>query len=279
MTTGGGKYYAWDYRNRITSAGNGTATSSFGYDFQNQRVRKVFAGATTTFPSKYMNKVVKGSLSTTTDYIYMGDTIIAEVETAPSGSGGAGGVSTSTIAFGATSTSITLATSSPTTKTWTHTVSGSNPVIVLTANFTQDVAGTGSITSASWNGGAFTKATSTRTIKQAAEIWYLVATTTGSKTMSVTISGTTTDMRLAASSFTGVSPTWPLDVTKSANGSGGNPTISVTPTMATDVVVATLSKGGGSLGSGGGGSTPAHVQSTKITNDFRRNVREPGDYG
>jgi hypothetical protein len=85
--------------------------------------------------------------------------------------------------------------------------------------------------------------------------------------MSVTINGSTTAMRLAASSFTGVSPTWPLDVVKSNNGNGGNPSVSVTPTMATDAVVATLSKYGGTA-SGGGGSTPAYVQSTKAVNAF-----------
>ena len=86
--------------------------------------------------------------------------------------------------------------------------------------------------------------------------------------MSVTVSGSTTAMRLAASSFTGVSPTWPLDVVKSSNGSGGNPSISITPTMATDVIVSTLSKYGGTPGGGGGGSTPAYVQSKKATNAF-----------
>jgi YD repeat-containing protein len=264
LTSAGSQKYTWDYRNRITSAGNGTATSTYGYDYQNQRVRKVFGNVTTTYPNKYMSKVVSGSSATTTDYIYMGDTIIAEVETAPSGSSGGGGgtVSTSTITFDATSTSITTTASGTTTKTWTHTVTGANPVIVLTADLYQTATGTGSIASATWNGGAFTKATSTRTGATEAEVWYLVATTTGAKTMSVTVNGSTTAMRLGASSFTGVSPTWPLDVTKSSNGNGGNPSVSVTPTTATDVVVSTLSKYGGTAGSGGSGSTPALVQST-----------------
>jgi RHS repeat-associated protein len=274
LTAAGAQKYTWDYRNRIVSAGNGTATSTYGYDHQNQRVRKVFGPsigsgqATTTYPNKYMSKVVSGSAATTTDYIYMGDTIIAEIETAPSVSGGGGGtISTSTIAFDATSTSITTIASGTTTKTWTHTVTGTNPVIVLTADLQQTATGTGAIASATWNGGAFTKATSTRTGAMEAEVWYLVATTTGAKTLSVTINGSTTALRLAASSFTGVSPTWPLDITKSNNGNGGNPSVSVTPTMATDVVVSTLSKYGGSLG-GGGGSTPAYVQSTKAVNAF-----------
>jgi hypothetical protein len=148
VTAAGSQKYAWDYRNRIATAGNGTATSTYGYDYLNQRVRKVFGTATTTYPNKYMSKAVSGSSATTTDYIYMGDTIIAEVETGPGTSGGGGGgISTSTIAFDATSTSITTSTSGTTTKTWTHTVSGTNPVIVLTADIAQNVSGTGSVAS------------------------------------------------------------------------------------------------------------------------------------
>jgi RHS repeat-associated protein len=200
--------------------------------------------------------------ATTTKTIFANGVLISTIETTGGSSGGGGSTSTSTIAFDATSTSITLTPSGTVTKTWTHTVSGTNPIIVLTADLYQTATGTGSITSATWNGASFTKATSTRTNAIEAEVWYLVATTTGAKTMSVTVTGSTTAMRLAASSFTGVSPTWPLDVVKSGNGNGGNPSLSITPTMATDVTVSTLSKYGGGGGSGGG-ATPALVQSTK----------------
>jgi RHS repeat-associated protein len=257
LTSAGSQRYSWDYRNRVISAGNGTATSTYGYDYLNQRVRKAFQNATTTYPNKYMSK----SAATTTDYIYMGDTIIAEVETASSTASGGSGFSTSTIAFNATSTSITTTTSGTTTKTWTHTVNGTNPVIVLTADIAQNAAGVGSIGSVSWNGAAFTKATSTRKNNMEAEVWYLVASTTGAKTMSVTVNGTTTAIRLGAASFTGVSTSSPFEFASSTYGSGGYPSISVTPANSTDVVVSTLSKSGG--GSGGGGSTPAYVQSNK----------------
>jgi hypothetical protein len=30
--------YAWDYRNRLISAGNGVSTTTYGYDFKDQRV-------------------------------------------------------------------------------------------------------------------------------------------------------------------------------------------------------------------------------------------------
>ena len=55
----------------------------------------------------------------------------------------------------------------------------------------QDVAGTGSITSATYNGVALTKATSTRASGMASEIWYLINPDTGSSTVSVTITDVT----------------------------------------------------------------------------------------
>jgi hypothetical protein len=119
---------------------------------------------------------------------------------------GAAGVSTSTIAFDASSTSITNGfNAGPVTQTWTHTVAGSNPVIILTADIWQDVAGTGSITSATWNGGAFTKATSTRSLGIATELWFLVATTTGAKTMSVTVTEATDAIKLRSALDYGIS--------------------------------------------------------------------------
>ena len=151
----------------------------------------------------------------------MGDTIIAEIET-PSVIGVT--VSTSTITLDAPSTNYSTTTIGTTTKTWTHTVSGQNEVVVLEADLAQNVAGIGSIASASWNGGAFTKATSTRKNNMEAEVWYVVATTTGAKTMSVTVNGTTTAIRLAAQSFSGISIWAPFDLATSSYGSGGNPT-------------------------------------------------------
>ena len=101
-------------------------------------------------------------------------------------------------------------------------MSGSNPVIVLTADIFQDVAGTGSITSATWNGGAFTKASSTRMGTKSTEIWYLVATTTGAKTMSVTVTGATDAIKLMSASFNGVHQSSPLDaVNTAATGAPG----------------------------------------------------------
>ncbi len=186
---------------------------------------------TTAYPVWYSQTYTYDALGNITSgppgsYSYLGSAgsnyanphAVTAIATTTVVAGGGGGVSTSTIALDATSTSITLGFNGTVTKTWTHTVTGSNPLIVLTADIWQDVAGTGSITSASWNGGAFTKATSTRSSGLASEIWYLVATSTGAKTMSVTITGATDAIKLGAASFTGVSPSFAFDLVKSSNG-------------------------------------------------------------
>jgi RHS repeat-associated protein len=70
--------YGWDYRDRLTSAGDGSATSTYGYDHSNQRVwKKVGSQATTTYSSKYYS--TQGA--TTTAYIYLANgELLATVE-------------------------------------------------------------------------------------------------------------------------------------------------------------------------------------------------------
>jgi RHS repeat-associated protein len=240
LTSAGSQKYSWDYRNRLITAGNGSATSTYGYDYLNQRVRKVFQNATTTYPNKYMSKSISGSLSTTTDYIYMGDTIIAEVAVGSSTT--SGGVVTLPITLDATTTNITIGLVGTTTKTWTHTVSGPNPIIVLSADIFQDVGGIGTIASATWGGDSFTHASSTETGTKWAEMWYLVASTTGSRTISVTVNGNTRALKFNAASFKNVARTSPLDVIASSNGSSGNPSVSLTTLTSGDVVIATLDR-------------------------------------
>jgi YD repeat-containing protein len=224
--------HSWNYRNNLTQSGNGTATSTFAYDHAGERVLKTEAGVTTAFPNKFYNT----TSTTTTKHIFANGVPIATITS---------GVAASGIALDTTSSIIHGGyTSGPTTKNWTHTTSGSNRLLVLSADIWQDVPGTGTITSASWNGGAFTKATSTRGGGMASEIWYLVASTTGAKTMSVTITGDTDAIKLAASSFTGALQSSPLDTTSIASGFGGNPTMSLTTGTANDLVAATLSRFG-----------------------------------
>ena len=75
--TGAGSWtYSWDYRNRLTQASNGAA-STYAYDNENQRVMKTVAGATTIYPNKYFNKTG----ATTTVHIFLSDgSLVATVE-------------------------------------------------------------------------------------------------------------------------------------------------------------------------------------------------------
>jgi RHS repeat-associated protein len=212
----------------MTASGESSATTTYAYDHTEQRVKKVGNGVTTIYPNKYYN--IEGT--TITKYIFAGDELVASIK------GGSGG---GTPLLDTTSTSITNGfNAGPTTKTWTHTVTGQNPLITLSADIFQDVAGTGSITSATWNGGVFTKATSTRLGTKSAEMWYLVATTTGAKIMSVTITGATDEIKLSASSFTNITPTSPLDSVSVSTGSSGNPSVNLTTSTTNDLVVTTL---------------------------------------
>lgn len=210
---------------------------------KDNRIKLVEATTTTYFPNKLFNSMV-GPATSTTKHIFGNGMLLATIEngTASTTTVGGGAISTSTIALDATSTSITNGFSGTVTKTWTHTVTGTSPIIILSADIFQDIGGTGAITLASWNGGSFTLASTTRTGTKATELWYLIATTTGSKTMSVTITGNTDAIKLAASSFTGVSPSAPLDAVAVSGGTSGNPSASVTVQTQNAVVVTTLNR-------------------------------------
>jgi len=76
VTTAGSWAYTWDYRNRLTQASNGAA-STYAYDTENQRIKKVSGGVTTTYPNKYFNKTG----ATTTVHIFLPDgSLVATVE-------------------------------------------------------------------------------------------------------------------------------------------------------------------------------------------------------
>lgn len=87
VTDYGSWNYTWDYRNRLTQSSNSTATTTYGYDQDNQRVFKVADTATTTYPNKYYNT----SSATTTLHIFLpnGD-LVATVEQSTGGSEGGG---------------------------------------------------------------------------------------------------------------------------------------------------------------------------------------------
>ncbi|MBI4087020.1 VCBS repeat-containing protein, partial [Candidatus Kaiserbacteria bacterium] len=58
--------YAFDYRNRMTTTGNGTATSTYAYDHTTERIKKTANSVTTIYPNDLWNKATSGATATTT---------------------------------------------------------------------------------------------------------------------------------------------------------------------------------------------------------------------
>ena len=82
--------YTWDYRNRLTQSSDGSATT-YGYDHDNQRVKKTVSGTTTVYPNKYFNVVG----ATTTFHIMLPDgSLVATVEQVAGEEGGGSATST-----------------------------------------------------------------------------------------------------------------------------------------------------------------------------------------
>lgn len=142
----------------------------------------------------------------------------------------------------ATSTSITTGFGAgPVTKTWTN-ACNSCAIVVLTADIWQDAAGTGSITTAKANGSDMVKVAATRSTAMASEMYYFVATSSGTVALSVTVTGATDAIKMGTASFLGVDTSTPFNASSTAIGTTGNPTASVTTTSDGALVVATLSR-------------------------------------
>ncbi len=149
---------------------------------------------------------------------------------------------TSTLLLNAVTTNFTLGASATTTKSWTHTTSfGTNRLLVLTADILQHIAGTGSISSATYAGMPLIKAASSLSGTMASELWYLVAPPSGTNTISVTVNGATDALKFGLSDYSGASQSG-LDATSTAIGTTSSPTASVTTRLTGDLVVATLSR-------------------------------------
>jgi len=76
VTAYNGSTYTWDYRNRLTAAGSGGATTTYAYDHNNLRTKKSVGGVTTIYPNELYNKAG----STVTKHIYAGSDLIATIE-------------------------------------------------------------------------------------------------------------------------------------------------------------------------------------------------------
>jgi RHS repeat-associated protein len=236
-----GKFnYTWNYLNQLTAVGTTTGTSTYAYDFMGNRVLTTSGGVTTAYPNRFYSATT-GTSPTINKYIYAGDQLVAVIGNATSTSGTT--YSTSTPALNATTTSITTGyNGGPVTKTWTHTVSsGANRILVLAADIWQDVAGSGTISSATYGGVALTKAASSASVNMNSELWYLVNPPSGANTMSVTVTGATDAIKLGAADYTGVAQTSPVDATTTTTGTSGNPTESITPLIG-DLIEDTLDR-------------------------------------
>ena len=75
----------YDYRNRLTQAGNGLATSTYVYDHTGQRIKVTDTGTnhSTLYPSKYYNAEYDNSsnLVKQTSHAFAGDTLLTTLET------------------------------------------------------------------------------------------------------------------------------------------------------------------------------------------------------
>lgn len=173
------------------------------------------------------------------------------------------------IAHDADATSITNGFAGTVTKTWTHTVTGTNPLLVGLFDSWQDVAGTGTVTAATYNSVTLVKVDGLASVSMRSELWYLKAPSTGANTQSVTFTGNHDAIKYATTSYTGVDQSAPLDSHNTATGTTGNPTVSTTSVAANTVVIATLSRFS---------TTAASSNRTSIFNDATTSTLAAGAY-
>jgi RHS repeat-associated protein len=84
VTQTGGWSYVWDYLNRMLAAGYNNSTTTYGYDTTGGRVLQVSTTSTSYYPSKYFSvaSTTSGgtSYSTSTNYIWLGDTLLSTID-------------------------------------------------------------------------------------------------------------------------------------------------------------------------------------------------------
>jgi RHS repeat-associated protein len=66
----------WDYRNRLTTARKGTATTTYKYDINEQRVQKTVGGKVTRYPSQYFETTG----ASTTKHVYANGMLVSTVD-------------------------------------------------------------------------------------------------------------------------------------------------------------------------------------------------------
>lgn len=87
--------YTYDYANRLTTLYAGGATTTYGYAADGTRVLETGTSTTTIFPFKWYSVASStgtgAKYSTTTDYVFNGDTLLSTIDRKI-----AGGVATGT---------------------------------------------------------------------------------------------------------------------------------------------------------------------------------------
>jgi RHS repeat-associated protein len=76
--------YTYDYANRLTAIFSLGATTTFGYDYSGRRVIQIGTSSTSIYPFKWYSiassTVAGARYSTTTEYIFNGDSLVATVD-------------------------------------------------------------------------------------------------------------------------------------------------------------------------------------------------------
>jgi YD repeat-containing protein len=76
--------YAWDYANRLIAIGSGGASTTYAYDAFGQRVLQTGTSTTNIYPFKWYSiassTATGAKYSTTTEYVFNGDTLLATVD-------------------------------------------------------------------------------------------------------------------------------------------------------------------------------------------------------
>ena len=87
VTQAGGWTYVWDYLNRMLASGYNNSTTTYGYDTTGARVLQTSTTSTTSttyYPSKFFSlaSTTSGSTSwaTSTNYIWLGDTLLGTID-------------------------------------------------------------------------------------------------------------------------------------------------------------------------------------------------------
>jgi hypothetical protein len=256
VTAYGTSTYAYNYRNRMTQSVVNNATSTYLYDHMDQRVKMAVGSTTTIYPSKFVN-VVLGT--TTTNYIYLGDTIVAEVEVGSSTtSSGGGSASTSTPAFVQSKKD-----ASSGVVTFTNAVTTGNLVVVGLTIWNTTIP-SNAITDN--KGNTYTKvaeAIQPGTTDHAA-LFYAKNVTGGSSfTVTSSVGGT-----ISVHEYSGISTTSPFD--KAASSTGTSATVSsgtVTTTLASELYVGVMWSEGSASSTAGGGYTLREQEINNVANE------------